>query len=467
MSENTAAPAPDRLLAEGRWAVLLLVCGGIWLHAADTTVVATIMPDAVAELGGAAWVAWAWVLELVGAIVAAASCGLVAARYGVGRSAGAVAWLFALGCATTALAWDMGGFLAGRLLQGIGGGALVALCHIGVATSFPQRLWARAYAVVALVWGVSALVGPLVGGLFAEAGFWPGAFWAFAAQALVIAVAAPALLRRGAAPPERVRGQGLPLPSLLLLVPGVLAIGLAGVLERWWLALPAALLGLLLLGGFVRVDRRAAVALLPQRSLDNATVRAGLAMAFLLALSAIAFSTYGPLLLQRLHGLSPLQFGFLTALESVAWSGLALLVSRRPPAREPLFIRLGALLIVSGIALFAVTLPRGPLWGVIVAAILQGGGFGLCFGFVTRRVVAAALASERERAAGALPTLQMLGYALGAAAAGIVANGLGFAGSAGGVAPDQGTVETVAAWVFLAFLPTGLLGIAAAWRLSR
>jgi len=98
----SAAP-PERLLAEGRWAVLLLICGGIWLHSADITVVATVLPAAVAELGGAAWVAWAWVLELVGAIVASAASGHVAARHGVGKSAAAVAAVFTVGCAITAL----------------------------------------------------------------------------------------------------------------------------------------------------------------------------------------------------------------------------------------------------------------------------------------------------------------------------------------------------------------------------
>lgn len=460
---ETAPPTREPLLAEGRWAVLLLVCGGIWLHAADTTVVATVMPAAVSELGGAAWVAWAWMLELVGAIVAAAGCGLLAARRGAGQAAALAALVFALGCCVTALAADMGGFLAGRLLQGLGGGALVALCHIGISVAFPERLWARAYAVVALVWGFSALAGPLVGGLFAEAGYWQGAFWAFALQALAAALAAPRLLpRKGGG-----ASGGLPGPSLALLVPAVLAVGLAGVLADWWLAAAAALAGVLLLLGFLKVELGATVSLLPRRSLPITHVRAGLVAALMLTLAAISFATYGPLLLQALHGLTPLQFGYITALESVAWSLLALLTSRLHPRVEGPCLRWGPVMIVGGLLLFAFTLPRGPLWGVILAALLQGGGFGLCWTFVARRIVAAARPEERELAAGALPTVQMLGYALGAAAAGIVANGLGFAGQGGGPASSTETLQAVARWLFLAFLPPGLLGIVAAWRLSR
>jgi len=461
---TAAATTRERFLGEGRWAVLLLISAGIWLHAADITVVATIMPDAVAELGGAAWIAWAWVLELVGAILAAAGGGLLAARYGTGRVGSLAAIAFTLGCGVTALSGDMGGFLLGRLLQGLGGGAMMAVCNIGIALAFPERFWTRAYAVISLVWGVSSLAGPLVGGLFAEAGFWRGAFWAFGAQALVVAVAAPLLLPRRAG---SLAGGGLPTRSLAALIPAVLAVGLAGVLEVWWLAALAAGTGLALLALFLRVELRAAVSLLPRRSLALPPVWAGLSMALLLALSATSFATYGPLLLQALHGLSPLEFGYITALESVAWSVTALVVARLHPRHEPRCLRWGPVTIVAGILLLGLAMPGGPLWLVVLAATLQGGGFGICSAIATRRVVAAALSAERERAAGALPTLQMLGYALGAAAAGIVANGLGFAGSGGGVAPDHATLQVAATWVFLAFLPVGLLGTVAAWRLSR
>jgi MFS family permease len=459
----TSSNPADGLLAEGRWAVMLLISAGIWLHAADITVVATVMPDAVRELGGAAWIPWAWMLELVGAILAAASCGLLAARHGTGFAGALAGAAFALGCTVTALAGDMGGFLVGRLLQGLGGGAMMAISNIGISLAFPDRLWTRAYALLSLVWGASSLVGPLIGGLFAEAGFWQGAFWVFAAFGLLIAIASPLLLpARG----DRFVGAGLPVMSLLTLLPAVLAIGFAGVIELWWTALLVALAGIVLLLLFLRIERRGPVTLLPRRSLASGRVQAGLLMAVLLGLSATSFPTYGPLLLERLHGLTPLEFGYLAALESIAWSAVAMLVVRLDPGTEPRCVRWGAVVVVLGIALFALTMPHGPLWGVVAAAALQAGGFGLCWSFVTKRIIAASRPEEREAAAGSVATVQMLGYALGAASVGIIANGLGFAGSAAGPA-DPATLESVALWLFVAFLPTGLLGVAAARRLAR
>jgi hypothetical protein len=71
-------------------------------------------------------------------------------------------------------------------------------------------------------------------------------------------------------------------------------------------------------------------------------------------------------------------------------------------------------------------------------------------------------AGERDRAASSLPTMQLLGYALGAAASGIVANLAGLTADAA-----RPVIENAAFWVFAAFLPLAALGCAAAWRLSR
>jgi hypothetical protein len=130
-------------------------------------------------------------------------------------------------------------------------------------------------------------------------------------------------------------------------------------------------------------------------------------------------------------------------------------------------IRYGSIMVIAGVALFAWSVPAGWVSLVVLAATMQGGGFGLCWAFITRRTIAAARETDRERTAGALPTVQMLGYAIGAATAGIVANSLGFASVGEDELPDLEVAQTVAVWVFLAFIPLGLGGIFAAWRLAR
>ena len=86
--------------------------------------------------------------------------------------------------------------LVGRLMEGIGGGGLMALAFVAVGKLFPPRLTARALAVVSTLWGVSALLGPLTGGLFVAYADWRWGLWAFAAQAAALAVWIALVLRR-------------------------------------------------------------------------------------------------------------------------------------------------------------------------------------------------------------------------------------------------------------------------------
>jgi MFS family permease len=94
--------------------------------------------------------------------------------------------------------------------------------------------------------------------------------------------------------------------------------------------------------------------------------------------------------------------------------------------------------------------------------MLQGGGFGILWPFANRRVVEAAPLHERDLAASAFSTLQRMGYAVGSATAGIVANANGFSGGF-----TKAAATTAAPPLFLYFIPIALLGCVAAFRLTR
>src|SRR5258708_34517924 len=81
----------------------------------------------------------------------------------------------------------MGQIMAGRFVQGFGGGLLGAMAYVLVRNTFPDRLWARAFALLAGGWSMSILVGPLVGGVFARYGNWRGAFFSVAGLACILA----------------------------------------------------------------------------------------------------------------------------------------------------------------------------------------------------------------------------------------------------------------------------------------
>ena len=118
-------------------------------------------------------------------------------------------------------------------------------------------------------------------------------------------------------------------------------------------------------------------------------------------------------------------------------------------------------MIAAGVAGFAWAVPLGSIAGIVLFAALQGGGFGILWPFASRRVIEAALPHEREIAASAFSTLQRIGYAVGGATAGIIANANGFSGGF-----TKAAASTAAAPMFLYFLPLAVLGCLAAFKLT-
>src|SRR5262245_26893642 len=453
------------LRSEKNLARLILVCFGVWLHAADGLLVATMMPRIVADIGGARFVSWTILLYEIGSIVAGASAAFLCLRYGLRAAMTASALVYLIGCGLSAVAPDMGIMLVGRLTQGLGGGGLVALSFVAVSVLFSPALMPRVLAAVSALWGVSAFIGPLVGGVFADAEFWRGGFLFFALQAAVLAaVIGLGSALRSPAPTLGRAPRRLPLWRLAVLSVGALAIASSGIA----VALPQTpillTLGILCLGLFLRLDgRRGDARLLPPRPLDARTgVGAALLMVLCFSAATIAISVYGPLLMTRLHGISALAAGYIVALSSIGWSVMAMVVSGAQEKHDGGLILGGMAVLTLSILGFMLTVPSGPLWLVAVFAACEGIGFGMSWTFILRRLTILVPRSETERVAAALPTLQRIGYALGAASIGIVANAVGMADSM-----DRPTAEAVAFWIFAACLPLAAIGLLAAWRFVR
>src|SRR5690606_17282554 len=96
--------------------------------------------------------------------------------------------LFGFGCILSATSPTMPLLLTGRALQGLGGGGLVAMGFVAVGLIFPRRYLARAMAAVSTLWGISAFIGPLVGGVFVDYVTWRWGFAFFACQAFALAL---------------------------------------------------------------------------------------------------------------------------------------------------------------------------------------------------------------------------------------------------------------------------------------
>lgn len=452
------------LLARRHALSLAIVCLGVWLHAADSLLVATMMPAIVAEVGGAHLISWTVALYEIGTIVAGAAGGLLSIRYGLRMPMALAAGIFTFGCVTSALAPEMWVILAGRLIQGFGGGGLMALSFISIGLLFPRRLIVRVMGAISTLWGVSAFFGPLAGGLFVEFGTWRGGFWFFGLQAGLLTLWILAKIGNRTAPSTENKHNSFPVFRLACLSAGVISIAFAGVEISMARTPGFALAGVAFLALFLRLDgRKEEDRLLPKCPIGfREPVSAALTMILCFATATIAISVYGPLLITMLHGASALQAGYVIACSSIGWTIAAVLVSGLPERHDQRMILLGMLVLTASIIGFAFTVPRGPVWLIAICAAMEGSGFGMAWTFILRRITSLANKNEQERVSGAIPTVHRLGYALGAAYAGIVANAAGL-----GQHADGKSMSFVATVIFLACLPLAGIGLVATYQFVR
>jgi MFS family permease len=477
---SATRPNWRELVASGALLRFLVLGLGIWLHAADELIIATLITDIVSDIGGIELLGWNLALYELGSILAGAAMALQVARFGLRTGFAMSALVYGAGCAISAMAPVMEAMLLGRLVQGFGGGGLVALAFIAVSQLFDRSIWPQLYALLSAIWGVSAFCGPLIGGLFAQADWWRGAFWIFGAQAIVLigavyiiipvqhAAAVSGALDADTSPAhpgaqDTQISDPFPTRRLAILAASIVTIAWSGITDSLLAGMITGAAGIAGICVFIFVDqkRTSGHILPPAISRPGSIARNGLLMTFALSAATISFSVFGPVLLRILHQLSALETGYVIALESIGWSVASIGLANQPEHRERLIIRTGACLVFVGLAGFAATMVSGPVWIVCVFALLQGAGFGMFWSFLIRRLVESVPESDRAIAAASIPLVQRIAYALGAAVAGLVANSAGFSD---GLSPQSS--HFVAIWIFVAFIPLATIGVFAGFKVS-
>jgi MFS family permease len=467
VAESTAVRVDwHALWASGDLFRFCFVSCGILLHATNETMIATIMPAMVGDLSGVELVGWSLAVYELGAISAGAAAGRLVTYVPLRTNMIVAALLYAAGALICAASPSMPIFLLGRVVEGLGGGALVSLAFVSVERLFERRIWPQLFAIISAIWGVAAFTGPLLGALAAEYLSWRWAFGLFSIAGFAMAAASLIVLAGTGAKADRRPGASpspfpfLPLACLAVAVTLIASAGVSIEAVRSSILLLFGLAGLVL---FFALDARLPEArLFPSRLFDwRVKVGSGMTMIATFSIATCVFAIYGPLILTSLHGISVLTTGYIIAAESISWSVLSILVAGAPPHRERTIIVSGASMIAAGIAGFAYSVPTGSIPLILACAVLQGGGFGIAYPFVTRIIVSDAPEGERTIASSAVPTMQRIGYAVGASLSGIIANASGFSEGLSG-----GTAAGVARWLFLAFVPFGVLGCLAAIRSS-
>ena len=440
---------------------LAVLLGGILVHSMNVLLVATVLPSIVTDVGGANLLAWPMTSFMAASIIAATSSGILASRIGPRGGYMLGAALFAIGSIACALAPSMVEIIAGRFVQGFGGGTIAGLAYVLVRATFPERVWPRVFAMLAGVWSVSVILGPLIGGIFANLGNWRAAFVTVAVIAGTLGLVTFFALPRAPADPDARRR--FPAIRLGMVVVAIAVLSLASVADPAWQkgALVAGALGLLAV--MVRLDRRSADRILPGDAFTLGSVTGvGLWTALLMSVIFTQMPTFMPLFLQQLHGIDPLAAGYMVACASLAWTTVAVSVSGLTEPWPSRLIVTGPLLTTTGL-LGMIFLTNGEnVWAVLPAIVIMGAAMGSCWAFLVQRIMSGAREGDGDLAASSIAMVQQGGLGVGAALAGVAANA---AGLSEGVTRE--TVSSAALWVPLAFLPLAGAAFLLAVRLRR
>ena len=457
--------------AAGSWRELLgrdyggattVLAGGVAIYAINEFITMSLLPSAVADIGGERLYAWVTTVYLVASVVAATTVGPVLNRFGP-RSSYMVALLgFSAGSVLCTMAPTMELLLVGRGVQGLAGGLLAGLGYAVISAALPNRLWTKASAVVSAMWGVGTLIGPATGGVFAQFGLWRGGFGTLAVLAVAMSLLVPiALPARSPAAGDDPTGLRIPVRSLLLLGLAALAVSVAALPRNP--AITACLLGagVVAVLVFFAVDRRAEAAVLPRSTFGPGPLKWIYATLGLL-MGATMVDMYAPLFGQRLGALAPVVAGLLGAALSVGWTvgeiASASVTNVRATVR---LVAVAPLIMATGLSIAAVSQRNGASTGYVMtwglALVITGTGIGIAWPHLSAWAMGSVVDDPAQQAvaAAAINTVQLICGAFGAGLAGVLVNLRD--------SPDA----TAGRWLFGAFAAFAAAGVVASYRAGR
>ena len=364
---------------------ILVVMGGLmvgmFLAALDQSIVGTALPRITSELGGLDKLSWVVTAYLLTATSSTPLWGKLSDLYGRRLLFQAAITTFVLGSLLSGLSQDINQLIAFRAVQGLGGGGLMALALATIGDVIPPRERGRYQGYFAAVFGVSSVLGPVLGGWFADGPGWEWIFYINVPLGIAALIVTSAALKI----PHVRREHSIDYLGAALVVSAVSSFLLytawAGPDQGWGSATGIALLaaGLVLTALFVLVELRAAEPILPMRLFRNSIFSVANIFGFLIGVAMFGSMIFIPVYLQVVDGMSPTESG-LAMLPMVAGIFTTSIASGRLMSRngryKPYPIA-GAVVVTIGLLMLSMLDNESPYWFAGVAMYVMGTGLGL------------------------------------------------------------------------------------------
>jgi EmrB/QacA subfamily drug resistance transporter len=363
--------------------IFVAVLLGMLLAALDQTIVATALPTVVADLGGAGHQSWVVTSYLLASTIATAIVGKLGDLFGRKAVFQASVLFFLGGSVLCGMAGSMTMLVASRALQGIGGGAIMVTAMAVIGEVIPLRERGRYQGALGAVFGVTTVIGPLLGGFFTDHLTWRWAFWINVPVALVVlAVGAVAI------PPLAKAAKRVVIDYAGILFVGIGASGLT-LATSWgggtyaWSS--PVIIGLFIasfaaLAVFVWVETRAAEPILPIRLFASPVFTMCCVLGFVVGFAMLGALTFLPTFMQFVDGVSATTSGLRT-LPMVAGMlitsiGSGNIVGRT--GRYKVFPIAGTAVMAVAFLLLSGMNAATPTWQQSVYLFILGTGIGLC-----------------------------------------------------------------------------------------
>jgi EmrB/QacA subfamily drug resistance transporter len=362
--------------------IFVAVLLGMLLAALDQTIVATALPTVVADLGGAGHQSWVVTSYLLASTIVTAIVGKLGDLFGRKTVFFAAVLFFLVGSVLCGMSQSMTMLVASRALQGIGGGAIMVTATALIGEVIPLRDRGRYQGALGAVFGVTTVIGPLLGGFFTDHLSWRWAFWINVPVAVVVfAVAAVAIPALG-----KSTRPVIDYPGIVLVGLGASGLTLAtswgGGTYAWG---SPVIIGLFVgsaaaVAAFVWVESRAAEPILPIRLFRSPVFTVCCVLAFIVGFAMLGALTFLPTFMQFVDGVSATESGLRT-LPMVAGllltsMGSGVIVSRT--GRYKVFPVVGTAVMMVGFVLLSRMDAATPLLLQSLYLFVLGTGIGMC-----------------------------------------------------------------------------------------
>ncbi|OBK55511.1 MFS transporter [Mycobacterium kubicae] len=375
------APSSTLISPQRRNLIFLAIVLGMLLAALDQTIVATALPTIVADLGDAGRQSWVVTSYLLASTIVTALVGKLGDVFGRKRVFQAAVVSFVIGSVLCGLAQSMVMLVGARALQGIGGGGITVTASALIGEVVPLRERGRYQGILGAVFGVTTVVGPLLGGYFTDYLTWRWAFWInIPVSVVVIFVAAAAIPALTAATKPIIDYAGIVFIGL-----GASALTLAtswgGTRYPWG---STTIIGLFVgavvaLGVFVWVENRATEPILPIRLFGSPVFTVCCVLSFVVGFAMLGAMTFLPTYMQYVNGVSATTSGLRTLPMVVGMlitsTGSGTLVGRT--GRYKLFPVAGTAIMATAFVLMSRMDPATSALVQSLYLLLLGAGIGL------------------------------------------------------------------------------------------